>query len=238
LFFVLGVGVFGIDPTTFGIMGFGVQGRELFRLLLERLDWFQIACTILAAVLLSGLLFFTYRSFLPNIASDTEHGAVLRLVASLGLYGIAASPWLSGFASLWWMKSDLAQARKRLQEMVDDAGVRQISEQGSSVIRMMSELEVLAVPALVVMVALCAVTLGLLWIVNRRRARRLRYVVVVILRGLTISIIVVLGFGTVLFNWQFVAFYERIGTLAAGLITTISLFAIALALSWTARVTF
>jgi hypothetical protein len=222
----------------FGIMGFSWQGRELFRLMLERLDWFEIACAILAAVLLSGLLFFTYRSFLPNLASDTEHdSAVLRLVANLGLYGIAASPWLSGFASLWWMKSDLAQARNRLQEMVDDAGVRQISEQGSKVIRAMRELEALALPALLIMAALCALTLGLLWAVNRRTARRLRYAVVVILRVLAIFIIVVLGFGAVLFNWQFVAFYQWIGTLAVGLITTISLFAIALTLSWTARVT-
>ena len=221
----------------FGIMGFSWQGRELFRLLLERLDWIEIACAILAAVLLSGLLFFTYRSFLPNLASDTEHdSAVLRLVANLGLYGMAASPWLSGFASLRWMKADLAEARKRLQEMVDDAGVREISEQGSRVIRAMSELEALAVPALLVMVALCTVTLALLWAVNRRTARRLRYVVVVILRALAIFIIVVLGFGAVLFNWQFVAFYQWIGTLAGGLITTISLFAIALTLSWIARV--
>jgi hypothetical protein len=222
----------------FGIMGFSWQGRELFRLLLERLDGFEIACAILAAMLLSGLLFFTYRSFLPNLASDTEHdSAVLRLVANLGLYGMAASPWLSGLASLWWMKADLAEARKRLQKMVDDAGVRQISEQGSKVIRAMRELEVQVLPALLVMAALCAVTLGLLWIVNRQTARRLRYVVVVILRGLAIFIIVVLGFGAVLFNWQFVAFYQWIGTLAGGLITTICLFAIALTLSWAARVT-
>jgi hypothetical protein len=50
-------------------------------------------------------------------------------------------------------------------------------------------------------------------------------------------IIVVLGFSAVLFNWQFVAFYQWIGTLTVGLMTTVSLFAIALALSWTARVT-
>lgn len=224
----------------FGILGYSPQGRELFRVLLEQADPSQIVLTALASTLLSGLLFYIYRSFLPAHVQDGQcDGSLERLAANSGLYLMAAAPWLSGVASLLGMWAQLGAARSELTRLLEEAHREapnsQMAEQGAATLAAMGQIADRVTPALAIIAGLLAVTVLVLAVCESRRGGAARTWATALLLAAATLVIAVLGVGAAASDALFVRAYQGMGPLAAGILATTGLFMIGLAISWAAR---
>ena len=112
--------------VLFGLLGWSPQGRELFRIALEAENPLnlQILFAAIATMCLSALLFFCYRSFFPDLHPDGKYdSAALRHVAAIGLYAVAAAPWIACISSVWQMSGELEDAHSLLASLINGAGL-------------------------------------------------------------------------------------------------------------------
>jgi hypothetical protein len=225
--------------ALFGILGYIPQGRELFRLLLEKdaFDAREILCAVGAAVLLSGLLFYIYSSFLPNLARDTQHDSTtLRTVAWVGLYTVAAAPWLSCAASVVGVRLQVAANRAELKMLIDNAGVPEIAHAGTTALALMASLESRAIPAIIAIAVLGILTVSVFHLFARSQRNSLSRGITKAFAFVAFSVFLGLALVPALTNSLLVDFFQAIGPLAAGLVAVGGVIVMGLGVGWFARV--
>lgn len=220
----------------FGFLGYSAQGRELFRVMLERMNPQEVAATAVAAFLLSTLLFFTYRSFLPLHIQNNDATGSEKVLSMLGLYGIGSAPFLACAVSIGFMWRDLALAREELDQLVKSTRVPEIMNEGAATIGRMSVITDRALPAMAIVAVFALLTIALLWLCETQSDDGLMKKTTRGLNSLGVSIVLALGVVATAADHHLLEIYSMIGPLAAGILSTIGMFMIGLAIAWLARV--
>lgn len=220
----------------FGFLGYSAQGRELFRVMLEQMNLQEVAATAVAAFLLSTLLFFTYRSFLPLHIQNNDATGSEKALSMLGLYGIGLAPFLACAVSIGFMWRDLALAREQLDQLVKSTGVAEIMSEGAATIGRMSVITDRALPAIAIVAVFAVLTMALLRLCETQSDDGLMGRATRGLNWLGVFIVLTMGVGAALANHPLLDIYARIGPLAAGILSTIGMFMIGLAIAWLARI--
>lgn len=221
----------------FGFLGYSAQGRELFRVMLERMNPQEVAATAVAAFLLSTLLFFTYRSFLPlHIQNNDYNDGSEKFLSMLGLYGIGSAPFLACAVSIGFMWRDLALAREVLAPMIKTAGVAEIEKEGLATIGRMGVITDRALPAIAIVAVFALLTIALLRLCETRGGGGLMGRTTRGLNWLGVFIVLTMGVVAAAADHPLLDIYTQIGPLAAGILSTIGMFMIGLAIAWLARV--
>lgn len=221
----------------FGFLGYSAQGRELFRVMLERMNPQEVAATAIAAFLLSTLLFFTYRSFLPlHIQNNDYNDGSEKFLSMLGLYGIGSAPFLACAVSIGFMWRDLALAREVLAPMIKTAGVAEIEKEGLATIGRMGVITDRALPAIAIVAVFALLTIALLRLCETRGGGGLMGRATRGLNWLGVFVVLTMGVVAAAANHPLLDIYSWIGPLAAGILSTIGMFMIGLAIAWLARV--
>jgi MFS family permease len=228
--------------VLFGVLGYSPQGRELFRLILEDpdpLNW-QALFAVLATFLLSAMLFFTYRLFLPFLGIDSDYdGRIVRGVAGFGLYGIAALPWISCLFSIAAMNVQLAQAQANLNNLTADpelGATSGLSEQLANIHDHMHAISTRSWFVAIMLIVLLILSVRLFSMTIPARRARLRGLLKFLVYGTAASITLVASVYAAFSNSTFSFTWLQMGPLAAGMVTTVVVFCFGLTFSWLARI--
>lgn len=215
------------------IIGLSSQGRELFRTILEveHLLTAQVVLAVVMTMILSGLLYFSYRSALPDDDFDTHHEVWARRLGKAGLYFVTTAPWLGAIWSIWGMSQQLEVARRTLEAQL--AGVGQSAE-GQRVMTLIARIESNTLPAIASLAAVAILTLSILVLLDRY-SRRGTELVSFALSGIAAASLALFGLIPALTNATLVDFYQSLGPVAAGTLTAICLFALGLAINIVSR---
>ena len=209
------------------------QVHEIFRVILEPAepDWAAIAWPFLAAMLLSALLFFSYRWMVHDHEQDELTPRWARVVAVVAPYLVSLAPWSGGIFAILAMASDATAARETLGGLLSEVGP---TGRGHVALTLLERLESHALAGVSVVGAGAVLTGLLLGLAtrDRRSAPGLVEFLVFAAAGL---VLLTQGALMAALDWQFIPFFKQIGPLATGLLTAISLFTFAMLISWIAR---
>ncbi len=220
------------------LVGDNAQGQELFRQLLEGdpMPYAQQAFAAAAAFVLSAVLFFNYRLFLPYLGRDGENNSsTARFVAQVGLAGITLAPWLAYTMSLYLMWGNLERSRVLLSTLPGMDDVAELRDQRNSVLALIDVIQYRSLFAFGVLIVCAALSYAILIRLDSGRRTWLISTVRVLLSLATIAILLWLGVAAAATDTLNIDPYRAMGTLAATLVTATGLFALALVFGWVCR---